>query len=322
MRRSLWGVILLLVFMVPLGLADSIVLKNGDRLSGVVEGISDGKMTLKTDYAGTIRIDWNAIATWNGKSISGPPPTSIPPASAINVTPAKAAPAKAAQKFKKDRFSLDADFNQNYSIHKDSYQFSTHILSSYVGTGTWDAFQTTHVDLDTSSTDQTVEAVASANRYLTRRFFVFPSFTAVHISNDPPYWFTAQYGGGGAGWSFRREPDHMLFVRSGLYASNSSGNVASAAGPQPIVQSPLLADFEIADKSAPFSWLKLSATIDLFHALQSGTQFKLFYDATARIPISKKISVNLHIYDPPDSSQSGVVTLQNTNISSGLGYSF
>jgi hypothetical protein len=317
MRRKLWGVILLLVFTVPLGLADSIVLKNGDRLSGVVEGISEGKMTLKTDYAGTIRIDWNAIATWNGKSISGPPPTSITPASGINATPAKAV-----RKVNKNRFSLNADFNQNFSIHKDAYQLSTHILASYVGVGKWDAFQTTHVDLDTSSTNQTVEALASANRYLTKRFFVFPSFTAVHISNDPPYWFTAQYGGGGAGWSFWREPDHLLFVRSGLYASNSSGTVASAAGSQPIVQSPLFADFEIAEKSAPFSWLKLSATIDLFHALQSGTQFKLFYDATARIPISKKISVNLHIYDPPDSSQSGVVTLQNTNVSSGLGYTF
>jgi len=317
MRKSLWGVILLLVFMVPAGYADSIVLKNGDRLSGVVEGISDGKMTLKTDYAGTIRIDWSAIASWNGKSISGPPPAGIPPASGVNVTPAKAA-----QKLKKDRFSLNADFNQNFSIHKDSYQFSTHILSSYVGTGKWDAFQTIHCDLDSGSTDQTVTALVTANRYLDKRLFVFPSYIAVHIANDPPYWFTAQYAGGGAGWTFQREPDKMLFVRSGLYASGISGTVASATGSQPIVHSPLFADLEIADKTAPFSWLKLSATIDLFHALQSGTQFKLFYDTTARIPISKKISFDLHIYDPPDSSQSGVVTLQNTNISSGLGYSF
>jgi hypothetical protein len=317
MRRSLWVVILLLVFTEPLVYADSIVLKNGDRLSGVVEGISDGKLTLKTDYAGTIRIDWNAIASWNGKSISGPPPASIQPVSGINITPVKAA-----QKSKKNSFSLNADFNQNYSIHKDTYQFSTHILSSYVGTGKWDAFQTIHCDLDSGSTDQTVSALVTANRYLNRRLFVFPSYIAVHIANDPPYWFTAQYAGGGAGWTFRRKPDDLLFIRSGLYASNISGTLASATGPQPIVHSPLFADFEIADKIAPFSWLKLSATIDLFHAFQSGTQFKLFYDTTARIPISKKISFNLHFYDPPDSSQSGVVTLQNTNISSGLGYAF
>jgi hypothetical protein len=322
MRRSLLGIILLLVFMEPLGFADSIVLKNGDRLSGVVEGISEGKLTLKTDYAGTIRIDWNAIATWNGKSISGPPPASVQPASVNNVTPAKVTPAKAAQRFNKNRFSLHVDFNQDYSIHDSSYQFSNHILSSYVGAGKWDAFLTTHVDLDSSSTNQTAVALGSVNRYLTRRFFVYPSYLALHISNDPPYWVTAQYAGAGAGWTFRRNPDEMLFVRSGLYASNISGILASASGPQPIVHSPLFADFEIVDKTTPFSWLELSGTIDLFHALQSGTQFRLFFDTTARIPISKKISLDLHFYDPPDTSQSGVVTLHNTKISSGLGYAF
>jgi hypothetical protein len=317
MRRRLWVVILLPVFMGPFSYADSIVLKNGDRLSGVVEGISESKVTLKTDYAGTLRIDWNAIASWNGKNISGPPPNSIPPISNIEI-----APARAPRRFEKNRFSLQVDFNQGFSIHNDSFQFSAHILSSYVGTGKWDAFQTIHTELDSGSTDQTATALITANRYLNRRLFVFPSYTAVHIANNPPYWFTAQYTGGGAGWTFRRKLDDLLFVRSGLFASNISGTVASASGPQAIVHSPLFADLEIADKAAPFSWLKLNTTIDLFRALQSGTQFKLFYDTTARIPVSKKISVNLHIYDPPDSSQSGMVTLQNTNVSSGLGYAF
>jgi hypothetical protein len=308
---------LLLVFTEPLVYADSIVLKNGDRLSGVVEGISDGKLTLKTDYAGTIRIDWNAIDTWNGKSISGPPPASLQSASGINVTPAKAA-----QKSKQNRYSLHVDFSQDYSIHNSSYQFSMHVLSNYVGTGKWDTFLITHCDLDSSSTNQTAVATGSVNRYLTKRFFVFPSYTALHISNDPPYWITAQYAGGGAGWTFRRKPDELLFVRSGLFASNSSGILASASGPQPIVHSPLFADFEIVNKTTPFSWLELSGTIDLFHALQYGTQPKLFFDSTVRIPISKKISFDLHFYDPPDTSQAGVITLHNTKISSGLGYTF
>jgi putative salt-induced outer membrane protein len=42
--------------------ADTVVLKNGDHLSGTVE-TSDGKnVTLKTDYAGEIQIQWPSIA--------------------------------------------------------------------------------------------------------------------------------------------------------------------------------------------------------------------------------------------------------------------
>lgn len=42
--------------------ADTVVLKNGDHLTGTVE-TSDGKnVTLKTDYAGEIQIQWSSIA--------------------------------------------------------------------------------------------------------------------------------------------------------------------------------------------------------------------------------------------------------------------
>ncbi len=41
--------------------ADTVVLKNGDRLTGTVE-VSDGKdVTLKTDFAGEIKIQWAAV---------------------------------------------------------------------------------------------------------------------------------------------------------------------------------------------------------------------------------------------------------------------
>jgi len=41
--------------------ADTVVLKNGDHLTGIVE-VSDGKdVTLKTDFAGEIKIQWSAV---------------------------------------------------------------------------------------------------------------------------------------------------------------------------------------------------------------------------------------------------------------------
>ncbi len=44
-------------------LADQVVLKNGDRISGAIVN-SDGKvLTLKSDFAGEVKIQWDAITS-------------------------------------------------------------------------------------------------------------------------------------------------------------------------------------------------------------------------------------------------------------------
>jgi putative salt-induced outer membrane protein YdiY len=57
-----WGLIFLLYF-VSAGeaLADSIILENGDTLTGTVERVIRGKLILKTDYAGAIEIQVDKI---------------------------------------------------------------------------------------------------------------------------------------------------------------------------------------------------------------------------------------------------------------------
>src|SRR5271170_2558255 len=46
---------------VPSSFADTVAMKNGDHLTGTIVG-SDGKeLTLKTDYAGEIKIQWAAV---------------------------------------------------------------------------------------------------------------------------------------------------------------------------------------------------------------------------------------------------------------------
>jgi hypothetical protein len=37
-------------------MADKVILENGDTLTGTVEKMTEGKLTFKTDYAGTIEI--------------------------------------------------------------------------------------------------------------------------------------------------------------------------------------------------------------------------------------------------------------------------
>ncbi len=42
--------------------AEQVTLKNGDRLSGTIVGMDGKKLTLKTDYAGEVALDWSAVA--------------------------------------------------------------------------------------------------------------------------------------------------------------------------------------------------------------------------------------------------------------------
>lgn len=43
--------------------ADTVWLNNGDRLTGTVRYLSDGKLGLETTYAGTITVNWNDVST-------------------------------------------------------------------------------------------------------------------------------------------------------------------------------------------------------------------------------------------------------------------
>lgn len=58
--QNLW--LLLCCFSLPVA-ADTVWLKNGDRLTGTIVLLEDGKLVLSTKYAGRILIDWADVST-------------------------------------------------------------------------------------------------------------------------------------------------------------------------------------------------------------------------------------------------------------------
>jgi putative salt-induced outer membrane protein len=79
---------LIFVFLCPVALlADQIVLKNGDRLTGVIEQSDDKTLVIKTDFAGEVTVQWPAVEEINstqhlfvtlndGKTVTGTVTTS------------------------------------------------------------------------------------------------------------------------------------------------------------------------------------------------------------------------------------------------------
>jgi putative salt-induced outer membrane protein YdiY len=60
-RLAMWITLALALFLQPVA-ADTVLMHNGDRLSGEVLRQEDGALLLRTDYAGTIRLDWAKVA--------------------------------------------------------------------------------------------------------------------------------------------------------------------------------------------------------------------------------------------------------------------
>jgi putative salt-induced outer membrane protein YdiY len=62
MRAMGWTVLAVLWSVASVG-ADEVTLKNGDKLSGKVVALADGKLTLETPHAGVVKIDWAQVAS-------------------------------------------------------------------------------------------------------------------------------------------------------------------------------------------------------------------------------------------------------------------
>ena len=61
--RQVFGSVLLVLITMSTAVADVIELKNGDRLTGRLEGVSGGKVILATSYAGEVAINLNEVVT-------------------------------------------------------------------------------------------------------------------------------------------------------------------------------------------------------------------------------------------------------------------
>jgi putative salt-induced outer membrane protein YdiY len=61
-RIKILTIFLIICFWTGISLADTIQLTNGDRISGRIIRLSEGEMTLETDYAGTISLVWDRVS--------------------------------------------------------------------------------------------------------------------------------------------------------------------------------------------------------------------------------------------------------------------
>ncbi|MHC4645978.1 MAG: DUF481 domain-containing protein [Planctomycetota bacterium] len=91
MRRSISVLVFGLVVVANSVWADEVVFKNGDRLTGKIKHVIDGKMTLESEVAGTLTIDVSTIQTF---STNEPINVHLNDGTALNQRIVKGAPSK------------------------------------------------------------------------------------------------------------------------------------------------------------------------------------------------------------------------------------
>jgi putative salt-induced outer membrane protein YdiY len=62
-KAKLLGAVMILASMLAVSsvYADEVVLNNGDRITGTLVGLADGKLSIETKYAGVVKIDWSEV---------------------------------------------------------------------------------------------------------------------------------------------------------------------------------------------------------------------------------------------------------------------
>ncbi|MBN2456336.1 MAG: DUF481 domain-containing protein [Sedimentisphaerales bacterium] len=65
MKTTIVVIQICLVFFTTTVISDEIYLKNGDRITGKIKTLADGKITFESEFAGTVSIDLSNIATFN-----------------------------------------------------------------------------------------------------------------------------------------------------------------------------------------------------------------------------------------------------------------
>jgi len=307
---------LLLAAAAPGCFAATVLLRNGDRLSGEVRGVQDGKLLLETPYAGVVRIDQASIA-----EVIDAPSRAVPPA-APNPEP-QAPPAGRSER---SRLEIHAGLGYDYSADDGRDQLSSHLDSSYIGARNWDAFFTMHQVFDNAGDpgdrDNSFFAQLSLNRYLAGRLFLFPYASVVRDLDGNQNAIFARFFGGGAGWAFLRTPKQQLYFRVGMVDVDAIGAVVRGPGLAPYRERVPAAVAAVSSKVTLRRGIQIVARVQYLQPVEAATWKKVFFDDAVHIPLSKALSLDFRGYNPPNVSRPGALTIHDFKVSTGFGLNF
>ena len=317
--------------------AATVVLSNGDRLTGEISSLDEGKLALKTDYAGTVQIDWAMvweldtdqrfeILTQSGTRYTGTlrrsagalevvtdaGRESIPPVEVTGLVPlGDGEPASFWQR-------LDGAIDAGYSFTRgnaDLTQSSLGIHGEYVR-------EEYKAQVTASSIFSRQDDAPSTSRHaLNGRFdrFLGPRALAFFLGglerNDRQKLNLRTITGGGLGWRLVKNKNTELSIRGGVTFTNErfQDGVELSSGE---------ALGQIEWNTLWFGRVELSTDARFYPSLTQSGRYRIEYDSTMRVPLVSRLAWSLSLFDRFDSDPPLPVQRNDYGLVSAFGFTF
>ncbi len=315
--------------------AATVVLSNGDRLTGEISSLDEGKLALKTDYAETVQIDWAmvreldtdqqfAILTKSGTRYTGTlrrsrdtvevvtdaGRESIPPADVTGLVPL----GDGGSFWRR----LDGAIDAGYSFTRgnaDLTQSSLGIHGEYVR-------EKYKAQVTASSIFSRQDDAPSTSRHaLNGRFdrFLGPRALAFFLAglerNDRQLLNLRTITGGGLGWRLVKNENTQLSIRGGVTFTNErfQDGVELSSGE---------ALGQIEWKSLLLGRVELSTDARFYPSLTQSGRYRIEYDSTMRVPLRSRLAWSLSLFDRFDSDPPLPVQRNDYGLVSAFGFTF
>ena len=332
----------LLLLAATSGRTDTVVLTNGDRLTGEIQKLADGKLSLKTGYAGDVHIDWEVVdqlmtdgavevETHSGKRYRGTLRSSSEgfEITSTDTTKTVAAPLvvglSAASKGGGPSFweRLEGNVDLGYNLTRGN----SRLTQSSVGLG--GAYRKPGYKVQASASSmfsRQNDAAATSRQSAHLRYdkFLGPRLLTFAVGglerNDRKRLNLRSTAGGGVGWRLQKTQNSELSVLGGLTYTNEQFQ-ADAAGiaPGDSFGEGLLG---LEWHATLFDSVHFTTGVSLRPSLAGSGRYRVEYDSLVRIPLISRLTWSLSLFDRFDSDPPVAVQRNDYGLVSAFGFAF
>ena len=334
---------MLLGLRIPACLADTITLKNGDRITGEIQKLEQRRLSVETDYAGTVTIDWRSVGqitsqrpfeveAESGLRMKGPIQASaetlvvLTHAARVSVPFLLVAAMAPIEEPDQKGFweHLEGSSDLGYSLTRGNSRLNQSSLGVSLKYRTAKRqFQGELASLFSQQSDvpSTSRHVASVryDHYLSAQAFAF-SLTGFERDDRQRLNLRSNLGGG-LGWKIRKTLQTELSLLGGFTFTNENFRLLEPEDRLPRASTGeglLQMDFE----TVTLGRLRLTSKLSLHPNLRERGRFRVVYDGGMRVPLVSRFTWNLRLFDRFDSQPPLNVQRNDYGLISGFGIGF
>ena len=337
-------VTLLLSCLASFASAATVRLQNGDHITGEVDGFTDGKLALKTSYAGTVRITWDEIAELtghqkkvllevaSGRRYAGSIEKAgdqlyiqnagvraeVQTRDVVSMVPMTDSQPPGFWKLLEGSFEAGYNFTRGNSRQTQSslgargqYRTETYKAQARLNS----------IFSETDDADPTSRHAFDArlDRFLTPKMFAF-GLTGFERNDRQNLDLRSKFGGG-FGWKLLDTKRTTLNLLGGFTYTNEQFRAVEEGEEDPRSSSGegLLG---VEWETTGFRDIRFSTKLSLHPNFVQGGRYRVEYDSSVRIPLISSLTFSISLFDRFDSQPPTAVQRNDYGLISAFGFSF